>query len=198
MSFKRKHWTSMFGHDVGHFLSWNTYLCIWTFWLWNFDQSGSILHLYLSVCWNGVSCLSIKVRWSFNDINYLLLQSFVTQMSPDCLQSRLLQCHLGVRLVLETFVNSVLTPHFEMTDVHQCGKVICLSLCFHNDLLFAFNLIQLTLATFQAFPILSLSAASFTSWIFIAWGTRNKLAHQIAVSHPMGPFLRDVIYLIFW
>ena len=41
-----------------------------------------------------------------------------------------------------------------------------LSLCLQNDLLFAFNLIQLTLATFQAFPILGpllLSHPEFSS-----------------------------------
>ena len=39
------------------------------------------------------------------------------------LLKRLLQCHLGARLVLCTFATSVLTPHFKMTAVHQYSNV---------------------------------------------------------------------------
>ena len=62
--------SSMFDHDLGHFVSWKTYPHFWTLWLWTSEQFGSILHLYLSVCWYGISCLSVSVKWSHNDVHY--------------------------------------------------------------------------------------------------------------------------------
>ena len=43
------------------FVSWMTYPYVWTFWLWNFEQSGSVLHFYLSVRGYCISCFSVVI-----------------------------------------------------------------------------------------------------------------------------------------
>ena len=43
------------------FMSWKTYPYVWTFWLWNSGQSGSVLQFYLSAGRYWVSCLSVTI-----------------------------------------------------------------------------------------------------------------------------------------
>ena len=44
-------------------------------------MAGSILHLYVGVCWCGVSCLTITVRYSWNDVHYFGCRHLWRQMS---------------------------------------------------------------------------------------------------------------------
>ena len=59
---KWNEWVFHTGPRFRPFMSWKTYPKIWTFWLWNSGQSGSILHLDLGECWYSVGCLSITVK----------------------------------------------------------------------------------------------------------------------------------------
>ena len=116
-----------------------------------------------------------------------LLQSCETETShvqPRLrrLQSRLLQCHLGVRLDLYTSEIVVLTvPFFEMTDVttdvHQCSKMdfLVVSSCVQNYLLFALYFVQLP------------------GWNRLRH--RNELVHQIVTCHRVISFACEMIFI---
>ena len=113
-SFKRNQWILNVCPWLRPFMSWKTYPYTWTSWLWN---SGSILHLYLSVCWYGMGCLSITVWLTCNDIHYFCCRHLWRRRAlfrDDCIGSRV------VFYIVTSDHNSsfpllklvVLTPHF--------------------------------------------------------------------------------------
>ena len=103
----------MFAQDFGHLCRGTRFHTSGHSGFWNSEQSGSTLHLHLSVRRYGVDHSQVAFQWH----PLLLLLSFETQTSrvqkrQHGLQSRLLQCLLGVRLVLNTSEILILTPHF--------------------------------------------------------------------------------------
>ena len=107
----------------------------------------SILHLYLSTSGYCISCLSWTSWKPWYNVHYFCCSHLRRRRELlwilHSLQSRLLQCHLGERLVLYTSEIVVLnSAFFEMTDVRQCGKVdfFCVFLCLQNYLLFCSSL----------------------------------------------------------
>ena len=121
-----------------------------------------------------------------------LLQSFVTETNPvqqrlHRLQSRLLQCHLGARLVLETSEILVLTPHF-CDDRSPSMKQNCtfFSVCFQNNLLFVLDFVQLPSWTrLELLPFLV--TAAFATVIFIAWGKGINLCTKLWCAIELYP-----------
>ena len=69
--FKRNFWVIHTGPWFRPFVSWKGYPYVLTFCLWNFEQSGSILHFNLSVSWYGIGCLSFTILYFRNDIHDL-------------------------------------------------------------------------------------------------------------------------------
>ena len=125
----------------------------------------------------------------------LLRQSFATQTSPPCsvktawAPSRLLQRHLGVRLVLYTSEMLVLTPHFLrwQMSTNAAKWTFFLSPCASRITSF----LLLTLSSCHAGTVSSfsrsLSTAAFAPGIFTAWGIGinlwTKLQCVSALSH---------------
>ena len=166
--------------------SWTTHPHIWTFWLGNFEQSGSVLQ-FLPECDQILHQLLVRRNLVVLQYHPLLLrQSFGTQTSPvqwklRRLQSRLLRCHHGVRL----------------TYVHQCSKVnfICVSLCFENNLL-AHDFLQLPCwDCFERLPFLV--HCCFCTRNFHRLWQSNQFVNQIVMGHRSISFACNVVFVIF-
>ena len=90
MSFKRYHVIFNACPGFRPSVSWKTYPHNWTFWLRNFEQSGSILQFYLSACWYCISCLSVPIWQSCNNSHYYCgchLGRRRALLSKDCTSS---------------------------------------------------------------------------------------------------------------
>ena len=82
--------SSMFDHDFCHWCPGRRiHIYIWTLWLWNSEQSGSVFQFYLSVRGYCISCLSV---WqSCNNIHYLYFNHLGRRralFSKNCIGSR--------------------------------------------------------------------------------------------------------------
>ena len=114
------------------------------------DNLGASFNFYLGVCWHGVSCLSITVRWSCNDIHVFCwchLRRRRALFIKHWIGSRVLFYNVPSKhdstLILLKFRLSL--RFLERTDVHQCSRVdfIFVSLCLQNNIFFALDFIQL-------------------------------------------------------
>ena len=56
--------------EIRSSVSWKTYPYVWTLWLRNCEQPGSVLRFYLSVGRCCISCLSVTIWQSCNNIHY--------------------------------------------------------------------------------------------------------------------------------
>ena len=85
-----------------------------------------------------------------------------------------------------------------MTDVHQCSKVdfLFVSLSFQNSVAFALYLVQLPgWICLELLPFLV--HCCFRIQNFHRLGHRNKLVHQMLMSHRIVSFACDVSFMIF-
>ena len=188
----------------GPFVSWRTYPFFWTLCLWNSEQPGSVLQFYLSVCWYDVSCLSITVLLSCNDIHDFCcchLKRRWTLFRKDCIGSRVVFYTMSPRSTTRPLYfwnlgsNSAI---FEMTDVHPCSKVdFLLSLCASRITSFL-ALDVLLLPGWNRLKLLpSLVHCCFRIRKFHRLRHRDKLANKVVMCHRIKSFACDVILMIF-
>ena len=85
-----------------------------------------------------------------------------------------------------------------MTDVHQCCKVdfLFVSVCFQNNLLLAFDFLQLPGWIRLKFLPLLLQCC-FRTRNFHRLRHRKKLVNQIEMGHRVVSFACDVVFIIF-
>ena len=148
-------------------LSWKTYPYVWTSWLSNFEQSGSVLQFQLSVSWHCVGCLSVTIWQSRNNIPSLLRQSFWTPTSLVQWTLRVVCYNVTVSSVTKSPRNTTLSLYFcnwgsnsvfwWWQNVHQCSKVdfLFVSLSFEHNILLTLDFFQMSCwSCLELFPFL--------------------------------------------
>ena len=151
--------SSMFHHDFDHTVVEDVSIYIWTFWLWIFLQPWRVLHLYLNVSGHCVSPLVLhnQVVLQGHPLTFAVLiwdtdePCSVKHGIRSCVFHNVTSEH-DSSFVFWYFSNSTF---FEMTDVHQRGKMDCslLFVCFKNNLLFAVYVGQLPGQLFELLPL---------------------------------------------
>ena len=134
----------------------------------------------------------------------LLRPSFVTQTNLaqwrlQRLQSRLSQCHLGVRLDLYTSEFSAQTPHFLRwhMPISEAKWTLCLSLCVSKITpFFALDFFQAPCWKCLEFLPFCVHCGFCIRNFHRLWHW-NKLVHQIVMWHRSKPFACNVIFMIF-
>ena len=199
ISFMKNHWIFSVWPWFRSCVSWKTYPYVWTFWLWKFEQSGSVLE-FLPECMLIRRQLLVRRNLKVLQEHQLLLRrSFVTQASPvqwrlHRLQSRLSHCQHGVRLALYTsdFCSNSAFLRWQMS-INEANWTFFLSLlCFENNLLFALHSVQLP--GWNRFEILPFLVHCFFRIrnSHRLWH-KNKLVNQSVMGHRSKSFTCSVI-----
>ena len=126
---------------IRSFVSCKTYPYVWTFWLTNCEQPGSVIRFYLSVGRCCISCLSVTIWQSCNNIHYFCgshLDGRSAMFCKNCGGSRVVYYNVITEhdSAFEYFCFWFKLRVLEVTYVHQCGKVdfLFVSLCLDNNL----------------------------------------------------------------
>ena len=150
---------------IRSFVSWKTYPYVWTFWLRNCEQPRSVLRFYLSVGRCCISCLSVTIWQSCNNIHYFCgshLDGRSAMFCKNCGGSRVVYYNVITEhdSAFEYFWFWFKLRVLEVTYVHQCGKVdfLFVSLCLDNNLFLTLDFFQFPCWNrFEFFPFLPLS-----------------------------------------